>query len=107
MKSAYIEIVASKRYAIGYGPVSFWVSGDAGWYEIRPAPKYETMYSEILEAIVLYYEVMGACETHDEMVKSARTKRKGKGGRTPPPPITIDQIFLQVHWARSGSSAAD
>ncbi|KAH8887400.1 hypothetical protein GQ53DRAFT_827192 [Thozetella sp. PMI_491] len=97
-RAAYVEIARSNRYAIGYGPVSFWVSGAAGWYEIRPAPKYRVVYAEILEAITLYYEIMGASESYDGLVDAARSKRKGKKGK-PPPPLTIDDIFLQYAQA--------
>ena len=93
VKSAYIEIPSSKRYSIGYGPVTLWVSGDAGWFEIIPSPVYAAMYCEIQEAITLYYEIMMAYEQQDPATKK---KKKSKKDRSLPAP-TLDQVFLQVH----------
>lgn len=85
LKSAHIEIAHSDRYSIGYGPIALWVSGASGWFEIRPSPKYEPMYSQIREAITLYYGVFDAYEAYESTKKRQR--------RAPPP--TLDQVFLK------------
>jgi len=84
-------VLGSARYAIGYGPASLWVSGEAGWYEIRPSVKYEPMYNEILEAINLYYGIMEVLEDHNQLVAT----RKRKRSKTLPP-LTIDQTLFNV-----------
>jgi len=92
LKSANMEITASTRYAIGQDPNSgamLWVSGLAGWYEIRPAPEFETAYLEFCDAVVLYYEAL-VC--HEEALKL-----KKKGRSKTPPDVTLDDVFL--HYA--------
>ncbi|GAB1315041.1 hypothetical protein MFIFM68171_05251 [Madurella fahalii] len=87
VKSAYIEISHSERYSIGDGPITLWISGLAGWFEIRPSLKYQPMYSQIREAITLYY---GIFEAYEKYNKACGHKKKSKR----PPPPTLDEIFL-------------
>ncbi|KAK0636216.1 hypothetical protein B0T17DRAFT_482119 [Bombardia bombarda] len=77
-KSPYIEIIGSDRYSIGFLPVTLWISGSAGWYEVVPAANYQPMYSQIREAITLYYGVM---ELYEEYQK--KKKKKSKKGKVP------------------------
>lgn len=91
IKTASIEIPGSVRYAIGYGEIAIWVSGAAGWYEVRPAPEYEEIYLQMYEAIMLYYV---ALDVVDEYLKA---KKKRSRRREPTP----DDIFLQVSGAHA------
>ncbi|KAK3944171.1 hypothetical protein QBC46DRAFT_375569 [Diplogelasinospora grovesii] len=102
VKSAYIEISRSERYSIGYGPVTLWVSGAAGWFEIIPAPKYEAMYSQIQEAITLYY---GVLDVYDQYLRACRKKQK-KSKKTPIPP-TLDDIFFKYAVTVGDGSVRD
>jgi hypothetical protein len=88
VKSAYIEISQSQRYSFGDGPVTLWVSGAAGWFEIRPSLKYQPMFSQVREAITLYYGVFDVYETY---IRACGGKKKSKR----PSPPTLDQIFLK------------
>ena len=90
-KSAYLEISRSERYSIGYNPIALWVSGAAGWFEIVPSPEYEAMYSEIQEAITLYYSVMESYEVYNEARELQRKKKK-----SPPPAPGIEEILFDV-----------
>ncbi|AEO63448.1 uncharacterized protein THITE_2108723 [Thermothielavioides terrestris NRRL 8126] len=88
VRAAYIEIPYSDRYSIGDGPLVLWVSGAAGWFEIRPSARYQAMYDQIREAITLYY---AAFEVYDEYNELRRARKKGQ--KLSPP--TLDQIFLK------------
>lgn len=88
VKSAYVEIPCSERYSIGDGPVTLWVSGAAGWFEIRPSVRYEPMFTEIREAITLYYSALVVYEQYN-------TACRGKKKATRPSPPTFDNIFLE------------
>ncbi|TPX13461.1 uncharacterized protein E0L32_006191 [Thyridium curvatum] len=73
LKSAHVEVQGSTRYSIGIGPYPVvWASGEAGWFEIRPARRYEATYNQMCQAISLYYAVM---DVYDEIWA---TKGKGK-----------------------------
>ncbi|KAK0720085.1 hypothetical protein B0H67DRAFT_484222 [Lasiosphaeris hirsuta] len=96
IKSASIEIKKSSRYSMGYGELALWVSGEAGWFEIRPAPKYEAMYLEICEAITLYYEALDVYDKYEKECARKKRKKQGKSGKGAlPQPPTLDDIFLQ------------
>lgn len=87
--SVPIEICQSERYSIGYDPLTLWVSGAAGWFEIVPSPKYEAMYSQIREAVTLYYEVL---DVYDKHQNALRAKKKSKKSLAAP---TLDDIFFK------------
>ncbi|KAK0651873.1 hypothetical protein B0T16DRAFT_404879 [Cercophora newfieldiana] len=87
IKTANVEIPASLRYSIGYGDIALWVSGTAGWYEVRPAPEYEEIYLQIYEAIMLYYEALNIIDEYRK-----RKKRKPKKAGPEPTP---DDVFLR------------
>lgn len=88
-----MEISDSDRYSIGYGELALWVSGGAGWYEIRPAPAYEATYLEICEQITLYYE---ALNVYDDYEKQCGKGRKKKTKRSPPAPPSLEDVFFRV-----------
>lgn len=88
-KATHIEISRSERYSIGYDPNTLWVSGASGWFEIIPSRKYETMYNEVMEAITLYYGIMGPYEEHKRLLKKA-DKKKRKDAKPP----SLDEIFF-------------
>lgn len=88
MRTAHIEISHSERYSIGDGPLVLWVSGPAGWFEIRPSPAYQRMYDQVREAITLYYS---AFEVYESYVAACASKKKT---RRPRPP-SLDDIFLK------------
>lgn len=108
-KPINIEITKSSSYAIGYdNPAdgyeniipALWVSGAAGWYEIRPARLYQTMYLEIREAITLYYEALFLHEEYREEYDQYKAKRKKKSKPSPTPsppaPPTLGDVFFAV-----------
>ncbi|KAL1881150.1 hypothetical protein VTK73DRAFT_4597 [Phialemonium thermophilum] len=95
-KSAPIEIEASWLYSIGYDPVTLWVSGMAGWFEIVPSPRYEVMYKEVREAIELYYAILLAYEAHADAVEEYAALPKARRKKSAPPrPLTLDRLFLK------------
>ncbi|KAH6641613.1 hypothetical protein F5144DRAFT_643045 [Chaetomium tenue] len=88
VRTAHIEIPHSERYSIGDGPLVLWVSGPAGWFEIRPSTTYQRMYDQVREAITLYYS---AFEVYETYVAACASKKKT---RRPRPP-SLDDIFLK------------
>lgn len=82
-----MEVEGCTNYSIGDGPVTLWVSGKAGWYEIRPSAEYQLVYNETIEAINLYYGILVAYDNH------AKTRKKKKGKKLDPP--TIDELFFE------------
>ncbi|KAK7741027.1 hypothetical protein SLS53_005091 [Cytospora paraplurivora] len=83
-RSAYVEIPISHSYSIGCGeegqdedpiwPVA-WASGEAGWYEINPAPEYEAMYETVCEGITLYYTIFDTYhKEHNRLPKAKKHK---------------------------------
>ncbi|KAK4464811.1 hypothetical protein QBC42DRAFT_36679 [Cladorrhinum samala] len=86
-KTAYIEVEGCTNYSIGDGPVTLWVSGKAGWYEIRPSAEYQPVYDEAIEAINLYYGILVAYDNH------AKTRKRKKGKKPDPP--TMDELFFE------------
>ncbi|KAL2152554.1 hypothetical protein VTH82DRAFT_5738 [Thermothelomyces myriococcoides] len=88
VRTAYIEITHSDRYSIGDGPLVLWVSGAAGWFEIRPSARYQPMYDQVREAITLYYS---AFEVYEAYIRACGGKKKS---RRPPPP-SLDDVFLK------------
>jgi hypothetical protein len=86
VRSGHIEITRSYLYSIGDGPLALWVSGVAGWFEIKPSAKYQRMYDQVVEAMTLYYS---AFEVHEAYIKACR--RKGRRPSAPP----LDKVFLK------------
>jgi hypothetical protein len=84
----YIEIPFSDQYSFGDGPVTLWVSGASGWFEIQPSARYQAMYNEAQEAIRVYY---AALEVYEDYNEAHGGKKKAR--RPPQPPL--DDIFLK------------
>ncbi|KAK1829642.1 hypothetical protein QBC39DRAFT_356086 [Podospora conica] len=92
VRSAYIEITGSDKYSIGYDPSTLWVAGATGWFEIRPAPQYEAMYLEILQAMVLFFEVQNIYMPYQEALNGLKGAKK-RALKKPAPP-TLDEVFF-------------
>jgi hypothetical protein len=59
-KSIQIEIRGVTRFSYGEltdGDFAIWAEGKAGWFEIRPAPHYESIYAEMIQAVQILYFV--------------------------------------------------
>tara|TARA_R110002003_G_scaffold135_10_gene12586 strand:+ start:11222 stop:11545 length:324 start_codon:yes stop_codon:yes gene_type:complete len=55
-----IEIRNVTRFSYGEttdGEYVLWAQGKAGWFEIRPAPHYESIYADMIQAVELLYFV--------------------------------------------------
>lgn len=44
------------------GEFVIWALGEAGWFEIRPAPHYQALFNDMVEAVELLYFIM---DIHD------------------------------------------
>lgn len=59
-KPVDIEIRNVTRFSYGEmtdGEFVIWAQGKAGWFEIRPAPHYKSIYEDMVEAVRLLYFV--------------------------------------------------
>ncbi|KAH3950857.1 hypothetical protein HBI81_085710 [Parastagonospora nodorum] len=55
-----LEIRNVTRFSYGEltdGEFAIWAEGNAGWFEIRPAPHYNSIYEDMIEAVQLLYFV--------------------------------------------------
>ncbi len=54
----FIEIQAVHFYSYGVypnGQISVWAAGRAGWYEIRPASEYESIFNHMIKSVELLH----------------------------------------------------
>ena len=59
-KPVDIEIRNVTRFSYGEmtdGEFVIWAQGKAGWFEIRPAPHYKSIYEDMVQAVQLLYFV--------------------------------------------------
>jgi hypothetical protein len=59
-KPVDIEIRNVTRFSYGEmtdGEFVIWAQGKAGWFEIRPAPQYKSIYADMVQAVQLLYFV--------------------------------------------------
>ncbi|KAI3400841.1 hypothetical protein diail_1530 [Diaporthe ilicicola] len=90
--TAYVEIPVCEGYSIGYGPwAAVWASGKAGWYEINPAPEYQSMYDYMCEGITLYYKIIDA---YDSLAHNLPKGKRYKALQTP-----IEKLFFKYSVA--------
>ncbi|KAB5575820.1 hypothetical protein GE09DRAFT_605637 [Coniochaeta sp. 2T2.1] len=94
--SGYIEIEGATLYSIGWGPLSVWVGGTSGWFELRtPSPQFEAIFAEIHEAITLYYELLTIFEnSRDNMEEYQQVKGRKKRVKEPAP-LDLDTVLLK------------
>lgn len=98
--SAYIEIAASVNYSIGIGPSPLavpvvWAGGQAGWFELNPAPEYAAMHDIICEGISFYYSVMDVYHAAYEKTS------KGKKGK---PNVPLEKVLFEVGTVQSAAA---
>jgi len=94
VRSASIEITGSIKYSLGYNPCTLWVSGAAGWFEIRPAPQYEAVYLDILQALILFFEVQEVYLPYQAALNDLKGAKK-RALKKPTAP-TLDEVFFRV-----------
>lgn len=59
-KPVDIDIRHVTRFSYGEmidGEFVIWAQGKAGWFEIRPAPHYKSIYEDMIQAVQLLYFV--------------------------------------------------
>ena len=64
-----IEIKNVMRFSYGQtedGEIVIWALGEAGWFEINPAPAYKDTFQDMLEAVQLWYFIL---DVHQELKK--------------------------------------
>jgi hypothetical protein len=87
-KATEIEIRNVTRFSYGEmtdGEFVIWAQGKAGWFEIRPAAHYQSIYADIVQAVELLYFVT---DIYSE-------PRKRGGGPSP------QLVYQEVSRARS------
>jgi hypothetical protein len=95
--SGYIEIPTSTSYSISWGPLAVWVSGERGWYEIgSPSPQFAQIYTQMREAITLYYELLEVFEDLNADLEDYYAAPKNKRKRMQIPTVSLDDVLLKV-----------
>lgn len=69
-KAPLIEIRNVTDFSFGTGPITIWAEGLAGWFEIEPAAAYQSIYEEMCEGIVLYYNIADSYTSAREAKKA-------------------------------------
>ncbi|KAI7257891.1 hypothetical protein KC345_g10665 [Hortaea werneckii] len=80
-----VRLFAYGQYADG--SVVFWAAGQAGWYTIKPARPYRSIYTRMVEGVKMLYFVA-------DMYREERKQGKGKNA-TSLPPYTAEELFEQ------------
>ncbi|KAI7461050.1 hypothetical protein KC351_g16972 [Hortaea werneckii] len=80
-----VRLFAYGQYADG--SVVLWAAGQAGWYTIKPARPYRSIYTRMVEGVKMLYFVA-------DMYREERKQGKGKNA-TPLPPYTAEELFEQ------------
>lgn len=95
--SEYIEIQNSTMYSISYGPLAVWVSGECGWFEIvSPSLKFAETYSQMREAVTLYYEIYQVFEDLEADLEGYYATPERERKRMQKPIVTLDEMLLKV-----------
>ncbi|KAI7142759.1 hypothetical protein KC316_g16117 [Hortaea werneckii] len=80
-----VRLFAYGQYADGSAVL--WAAGQAGWYTIKPARPYRSIYTRMVEGVKMLYFVA-------DMYREERKQGKGKNA-TPLPPYTAEELFEQ------------
>ncbi|RMY14879.1 hypothetical protein D0866_13876 [Hortaea werneckii] len=89
-RSDTIQVPDVRLFAYGQyadGSVVVWAAGQAGWYTIKPARPYRSIYTRMVEGVKMLYFVA-------DMYREERKQGKGKNA-TPLPPYTAEELFEQ------------
>ncbi|OTA32368.1 hypothetical protein BTJ68_07971 [Hortaea werneckii EXF-2000] len=89
-RSDTIRVPGVRLFAYGQyadGSVVLWAAGQAGWYTIKPARPYRSIYTRMVEGVKMLYFVA-------DMYREERKQGKGKNA-TPLPPYTAEELFEQ------------
>ncbi|KAI6810048.1 hypothetical protein KC340_g17919 [Hortaea werneckii] len=89
-RSDTIQVPDVRLFAYGQyadGSVVLWAAGQAGWYTIKPARPYRSIYNRMVEGVKMLYFVA-------DMYREERRQGKGKNA-TPLPPYTAEELFEQ------------
>ena len=97
-KTLWIQIESSRAFSVGAkddnlaAPV-VWASGEAGWFEIVPAPCYQRMCDEMFQAVRLHYSLL---DQYEEALEKLRKSRKKKKPTFADVTIDLDELLLHV-----------
>ncbi|KAG0648863.1 hypothetical protein D0Z07_4976 [Hyphodiscus hymeniophilus] len=80
----YLEVAKCESFSIGDNPVTLWALGQSGWLEIQPSEPYQKVYTNMIEAISIFYFVTDLYE---------KERRKKKASKYPP--LSMDKILLK------------
>ncbi|RMY67595.1 hypothetical protein D0862_15070 [Hortaea werneckii] len=89
-RSDTIQIPDVRLFAYGQyadGSIVLWAAGQAGWYTVKPARPYRSIYTRMVEGVKMLYFVA-------DMYRNERKQGKGKNA-TPLPPYTAEELFEQ------------
>ncbi|KAI0525478.1 hypothetical protein F5B22DRAFT_590121 [Xylaria bambusicola] len=96
-KTLWIQIESSRTFSVGAKDASLtspvvWASGEAGWFEIVPAPCYQYICDGMFQAVRLHYSLL---DQYEEAVEKLRKSRKKKRPTFADVSIEIDELLFQ------------
>jgi len=100
-KPVDIEIRNVTRFSYGEmtdGDFVIWAQGKAGWFEIRPAPHYKSIYEDMVQAVQLLYFVT-------DIYNEPRKKGGGPSLQLIYQEVSISRQWLLFHWHEKASGA--
>ncbi|KAI0106453.1 hypothetical protein GGR51DRAFT_517716 [Nemania sp. FL0031] len=92
-----VQIQASRAFSVGAKDDSLsvpvvWASGEAGWFEIVPAPCYQRICDEMFQAVSLHYSLLDQFEEALEKLQKSRKKKKATMADVP---LDLDEMLFQ------------
>ncbi|KAJ8130031.1 hypothetical protein O1611_g3598 [Lasiodiplodia mahajangana] len=93
-----IQIEASRAFSVGAKDDSLsvpvvWASGEAGWFEIVPAPCYQRICDEMFQAVSLHYSLLDQFEEALEKLQKSKKKKKATMADVT---LDLDELLFQV-----------
>lgn len=105
-RSPLIEITGVRTFSYGQfedGNIGLWAGGKAGWFALKPARAYKSIWTGMVESVNIFYWVVDAYRER---------RKKGKGKNSPSlPDYTAEELFDKyadevLEDAKGGKEAA-
>ncbi|KAJ2989401.1 hypothetical protein NUW58_g3483 [Xylaria curta] len=101
-KDLWIQIESSRAFSVGAKDDSLsvpvvWASGEAGWFEIVPAPSYRRICDEMFQAVCLHYSLLDQYEAALEKLQKSKKKKKATFADVS---IDLDELLFQARIDR-------
>ncbi|KAJ8108723.1 hypothetical protein ONZ43_g6340 [Nemania bipapillata] len=97
-RSLRIQIEASHAFSVGAKDDSLsipvvWASGEAGWFEIIPAQRYQRICDEMFQGVCLHYSLLDQYEAALEKLHKSKKKKKATIADIP---LDLEEMLFQI-----------